>query len=163
MRGGHADCRERVSSASRRRKLFHAGGAPKRLQVSTKSTETRSSPRRLRGTQGRTQGAVAQSSRGAATGPRSGKQQCTVEQRLLPLLHTPSGRGLSHNPGEVRSASPSPPSSPPSSPPPSPPLRLRTRRHNLGKGTKNVNILENRTLTPICFACSPLTSRWTAP
>ena len=34
---------------------------------------------------------------------------------------------------------------------------------HLGKSTENVNIFENRTLTPIFFACSPLTSRSTAP
>ena len=33
----------------------------------------------------------------------------------------------------------------------------------LGKALKNVNTFENRTLTPICFACSPLILRWTAP
>jgi hypothetical protein len=35
--------------------------------------------------------------------------------------------------------------------------------YNLGKSTENVNILENRTLTPSSFfACSPLICRWTA-
>ena len=61
----------------------------KRLQVSTKSTETRSSPRRLRNSRCRSSilnGAGAASS-------------SALEQRLLPLLHTPSGRGLSHDPG----------------------------------------------------------------
>ena len=56
----------------------------KRLQVSTKSTETRSSPRRLRNSRCRSSilnGAGAASS-------------SALEQRLLPLLHTPSGRGL---------------------------------------------------------------------
>ena len=34
---------------------------------------------------------------------------------------------------------------------------------NLGKSIENVNMLENRTLTPIFFACSLLSRRWTTP
>ena len=42
---------------------------------------------------------------------------------------------------------------------------IRVRCPPLGswESTENVNIFGNRSLTPICFACSPLTSRWTAP
>jgi hypothetical protein len=61
----------------------------KTLQVSTKSTETRSSPRRLRNSR-----CLSSILNGAGAASSS-----ALEQRLLPLLHTPSGRGLSHDPG----------------------------------------------------------------
>jgi hypothetical protein len=55
----------------------------KRLQVSTKSTETRSSPRRLRNSR-----CLSSILNGAGAASSS-----ALEQRLLPLLHTLNGRG----------------------------------------------------------------------
>jgi len=63
--------------------FFMGEARRKRLQVSTKGTETLSSPRRLRNSRRRSS---ILNEAGAASGS-------ALEQRLLPLLHTPSGRG----------------------------------------------------------------------